>query len=46
MAGPSTPDEASYPRRGRAVLTTFLFSIIAMGILSLFVSAVREHTNL
>lgn len=46
VAGPSEPDEATYPRRSRAVLTTFLFSIVAMGILSLLFSAVRDHTNL
>ena len=46
LAGPSEPDEASYPRRGRAVITTFLFCVIGMGILSLLVSAIREHTNL
>jgi capsular polysaccharide transport system permease protein len=46
VAGPSAPDEARYPRRGRAVLTTFLLSIVGMGILSLLFSAIREHTNL
>jgi capsular polysaccharide transport system permease protein len=46
VAGPSTPDEARYPRRGRAVLTTLLLSIVGMGILSLVFSAIREHTNL
>jgi capsular polysaccharide transport system permease protein len=46
LAGPSEPDEASYPRRGRAVMTTLLFCVIGMGILSLIVSAIREHTNL
>ncbi|MGC4063645.1 MAG: hypothetical protein QM784_03165 [Polyangiaceae bacterium] len=46
VAGPSVPDEARYPRRGRAVLTTFLLSIVGMGILSLLFSAIREHTNL
>lgn len=46
VAGPSLPDAASYPQRGRAVLTTLLASIIGMGILSLLFSAIREHTNL
>jgi capsular polysaccharide transport system permease protein len=46
VAGPSEPDEATYPRRGRAVLTTLLFSIVGMGILSLLFSAIREHTDL
>jgi len=46
VAGPSLPDEASYPRRGRAVMTTLLACIIGMGIGSLLFSAIREHSNL
>jgi capsular polysaccharide transport system permease protein len=40
---PNLPDEAIEPRRFRAILATFVFSIIVWGVLSMLFAGVREH---
>jgi len=42
---PGKPSIAVEPRRVRSVLTTFLFGMLAWGILSLLVAGVREHAE-
>ena len=46
IASPSKPDEATYPRRVRSVLTVFVVSFLLMGIGALLSAAVREHARL
>ena len=46
VASPSTPDESTYPRRARSVLTVFLLSFLLLGVGSLMLAAVREHARL
>ena len=41
----SLPDKANEPKRLRSILATFILGLIAFGILSLLVSAVREHKD-
>lgn len=43
---PSSPDEATYPKRILGVLTAFLLSVALAGIVSLFGAAVKEHAKL
>ena len=43
LVQPSLPDIAVEPRRIRSIIATFILGIMAFGILSLFVSSVREH---
>ncbi len=45
LVQPSLPDKAVEPRRIRSILATLILGLIAFGILSLFVSAVREHKD-
>lgn len=40
---PSKPDAALEPRRVRAVLTVFVLGLIAMGILSMLITGIKEH---
>jgi capsular polysaccharide transport system permease protein len=45
IAQPNKPDIAIEPRRFRSVVATFLLSLIAWGILSLLVTAMKEHAD-
>lgn len=45
IAQPNKPDEAMEPRRVRAVVATFILSMITWGVLSLLVAGVREHRD-
>jgi len=45
IAKPSLPDQASYPRRVVSILTVFILSLLALGIGTLTVAAVREHAQ-
>ena len=45
IAEPNLPDIAIEPRRVRAVITTFLLSLVLWGILSLLLTAVKEHAE-
>jgi capsular polysaccharide transport system permease protein len=45
VAGPSLPDRPSYPRRGYAIVTVFVTSLVGTGILWLLGAAVREHSR-
>lgn len=45
IAGPSTPDRASYPRRGWSIATVVVASLVGTGILWLLGAAVREHSR-
>ncbi|MDP2370555.1 hypothetical protein [Rhodoferax sp.] len=42
---PSKPDAAMEPRRLRAVLTVFVLGLIAMGILSMLITGIKEHQD-
>jgi len=42
---PSKPDRAMEPRRFRGVLATFVFGLIAWGILTMLVAGIREHRD-
>lgn len=42
---PSVPDAALEPRRLRAVLTVFVLGLVAMGILSMLITGIREHQD-
>lgn len=42
---PSKPDVAVEPRRLRAILTTLILGLIAMGVLTILVAGVREHKD-
>lgn len=46
IAAPSKPDEATYPHRFRAVLTSFLVCFLLWGTISMMTAAVREHARL
>lgn len=45
LVQPSLPDIAVEPKRIRSVIAIFILGMITFGILSLFVSAVREHKD-
>jgi capsular polysaccharide transport system permease protein len=45
VAGPSLPDQATYPKRLWGIATVFVVSLAAMGIISLLAGAVREHAK-
>lgn len=42
---PSKPDAALEPRRLRAVLTVFVLGLVAMGILSMLITGIKEHQD-
>jgi capsular polysaccharide transport system permease protein len=42
---PNLPDKAMEPRRIRSVFTVLLIGLIAWGVVSLLIAAVREHSN-
>jgi capsular polysaccharide transport system permease protein len=46
IAGPSKPDESTYPHRFRSVLAAFVLSFLLLGVVSLLGAAVREHARL
>jgi capsular polysaccharide transport system permease protein len=46
IASPSTPDESTYPHRGRSILATFVLSFLAWGVGSMMLATVREHARL
>jgi capsular polysaccharide transport system permease protein len=45
LVQPDLPDKAMEPRRIRSVITVFLAGLIAWGIASLLIAAIREHSN-
>lgn len=40
---PNLPDEAIEPRRFRGILSTFVFSLIVWGVLTMLLAGIREH---
>ena len=42
---PSLPDIAIEPKRLRSILATFVFGLVAWGILSMLLAGVREHQD-
>jgi capsular polysaccharide transport system permease protein len=45
LVQPSLPDKAMEPRRIRTMLTVFVVGLIAWGVVSLLVAAIREHSD-
>lgn len=45
LVQPNLPDKAMEPRRIRSVFTVFLIGLIAWGVVSLLVAAIREHSD-
>jgi capsular polysaccharide transport system permease protein len=45
LVQPSLPDKAMEPRRIRSVFTVFLVGLIAWGVSSLLIAAIREHSD-
>jgi capsular polysaccharide transport system permease protein len=45
LVQPSLPDKAMEPRRIRSVFTVFLIGLIAWGVASLLIAAIREHSD-
>jgi capsular polysaccharide transport system permease protein len=45
IAQPNRPDVAIEPRRARDILATFMMTLIVWGVLSLLLSAVKEHAG-
>lgn len=43
IANPSLPDDATYPKRLRGVITTLVLGLVAWGILAMLLAGVREH---
>ena len=43
LVQPSLPDKAMEPRRVRSIATVFLFGLLAWGMGSLILAAIREH---
>lgn len=43
ISQPSLPDIATEPRRLRSILATFVFGLVAWGVLSMLLAGVREH---
>ncbi len=46
VAGPSKPDESTFPHRLRSVIAAFVLSFLLLGIVSLLSAAIREHARL
>jgi capsular polysaccharide transport system permease protein len=42
---PSLPDKAMEPRRIRSAFTVFLVGLVAWGVVSLLIAAIREHSD-
>jgi capsular polysaccharide transport system permease protein len=45
LVQPNLPDKAMEPRRIRSVFTVFLVGMIAWGVVSLVIAAIREHSD-
>jgi capsular polysaccharide transport system permease protein len=45
LVQPSLPDKAMEPRRIRSMFTVFLVGMIAWGVVSLLIAAIREHSD-
>jgi capsular polysaccharide transport system permease protein len=45
LVQPNLPDKAMEPRRIRSMFTVLLIGLIAWGVVSLLVAAIREHSN-
>jgi capsular polysaccharide transport system permease protein len=45
LVQPSLPDKAMEPRRIRSVFTVFLIGLIAWGVATLLIAAIREHSD-
>jgi capsular polysaccharide transport system permease protein len=45
LVQPSLPDKAMEPRRIRSIFTVFLIGVIAWGVGSLLIAAIREHSD-
>jgi capsular polysaccharide transport system permease protein len=45
LVQPSLPDKAMEPRRIRSMFTVLLVGLIAWGVVSLLISAIREHSD-
>jgi capsular polysaccharide transport system permease protein len=45
LVQPSLPDKAMEPRRIRSMFTVFLLGLIAWGVASLLIAAIREHSD-
>lgn len=43
ISQPGLPDSAAEPRRFRGILSTFVFGLIAFGIISMLLAGIREH---
>lgn len=43
IAQPNRPDSALEPRRLRGIIATFIFGLIAYGIISMLMAGIREH---
>jgi capsular polysaccharide transport system permease protein len=43
IAQPNLPDSSEEPRRLRGILATFVFGLIAFGIISMLLAGIREH---
>jgi capsular polysaccharide transport system permease protein len=45
LVQPNLPDKAMEPRRIRSIFTVFLIGMIAWGVASLLIAAIREHSD-
>ncbi len=45
LVQPNLPDKAMEPRRIRSMFTVFLIGVIAWGVASLLIAAIREHSD-
>ena len=45
LVQPNLPDQATEPRRIRAVTTVFAFGLLAWGVVSLIIAGIREHVD-
>jgi len=45
LVQPNLPDKAMEPRRIRSMFTVLLIGLIAWGVVSLLIAAIREHSN-
>jgi capsular polysaccharide transport system permease protein len=45
LVQPNLPDKAMEPRRVRSVFTVFMLGLIAWGVASLLIAAIREHSS-
>jgi capsular polysaccharide transport system permease protein len=45
LVQPNLPDKAMQPRRIRSIFTVFVIGLIAWGVVSLLIAAIREHSD-